>query len=1467
MDSKSGEPLLGANVILEGTALGAATDENGEYIIENVSIGTYTIIAMFIGYETLHKEIKIEADRSYIIDMKLSPSAIELQETKVTAEKRKEKVTEAPASIEIVSSRDIKQETTTNIGSYLKGLKGVDFTSSGINNYSISIRGFNSSFNTRVLTLTDGRVANIPALRVINYSTVPQSMDDIDKMEVVLGPATAMYGANAHSGVVNIISKSPAHSEGLTMSVSGSNDERQLRKVNGRYAKKLSDNFSLKLSGMYLHAYEWPYISETEYKSHLYPWTGNPYRMFDGKDNNPWTGPANPPDSAFNNSGIKVRIGDGEAMDTGDPDGDGVMGEDWYNGYDDDGDGLVDEDYFEADGIDNDGDGDIDELIDTGFDVWIDGYDNDGNGEADDSAERFENNSGTNFDPTWQYNLEEKNIIIKGGRADSLINDQPNPWYIPGVSLQFSDVKGTFKYDEEKVEFLFDVYIYDWGSDQIPGDPYLDKGGDGSFQKGECLSIFGGLSDACDVGLDGIPETGDYGEGDGNWQPGDGWVDSNENGIADYGSGGSYDTYIEPNESDYEDVWPPPNRQWDFGEEILGDYGRDGLPNTRDPGENDGILVAMDGFQGEIWNDVNADGKIDPSEYIDLNGNGRYDYPTGEFDSIFDTGDGVYGFAGESYTDNNGNGIYDSGEPYTDSNGDKQYTPPDYMDNFQHVGDVNGDGLSDFPDFEVDNRKVELRLDYDPSRNFNLTFQSGYSWTKTQQVTGTGRYLADGFEYTYYQFRGRFYNWYSQFYMNQSNSGNTRSYNLGSVVDDKSKNYAYQLQRSDDYHGLNTQLVWGLDYFKTLPSTNGTILNDGPNGYDNDGDNVWIGYDGIDQDGDGQPDDPFCPDSTKSGRRNGRQWNCYEGVDEEDEFDDPESNEYGFYYQSKTELFGTSRYELITAARWDLHDLLDEGIQFAPKLGFIYKPDEKSSFRFTYGKAFNTPNSITLYTDLFVRKQGIMDVYLRGNKSGTPYCRVGEECASGGHIGNGSVTGSIPGYYKHDGTFQSISSLSGDYFTGNSSTKPYDERVQGAPYFYNLSDAAPIDMIPLDTSRYLVYIPELSGGGVLYSPEESVSIPDVDPISTEKIQTVEFGYKGFLGRRTHVTLDYYLSYYEDFFSPPTFITPSVVLRSSVPNGNTDDMTIVGIMPVNSFETNAPYGTAWNGKDDDGDWDYWRNTNYEQLSPTNGSHWADDDKDGDGNTADPGEWGLVYWHTAANSIKDTLGYYFFEPADIIASDEGGITFQENVSAVTPDGETIDVNLTHTQAVGIDEYHPTVGLNEAELVPTGLFGEDGEQLLGPGLAYSPPHLVLSPMNYGEVWMQGLDIGLTHLLPEFNLVIDGNLSWYGTTEFYNELTKKNDPINAPQWKWNASIKWDSPIGAMTLNYRHVDEFTWNDGIWSGIIGPYDIFDCHYNLKLTSNLEMSVSALNILDDRHKELIGGAVMGRQVIMRMTSTF
>jgi len=175
---------------------------------------------------------------------------------------------------------------------------------------------------------------------------------------------------------------------------------------------------------------------------------------------------------------------------------------------------------------------------------------------------------------------------------------------------------------------------------------------------------------------------------------------------------------------------------------------------------------------------------------------------------------------GEPIINDNGNGILDPNEEYADygldglpntgdpGEGDGQYNAPDLLDNYKTVLDNNGDGLSDYPDFEIDNRKVELRLDFDPNPDFNMTFQSGYSWTKTQQVTGTGRYIADGFEYKFYQLRSRYKNWFAQVYMNQSFSGNTRGYNLGNRIIDKSKNYATQIQNDFDEWEI-AQLLFG----------------------------------------------------------------------------------------------------------------------------------------------------------------------------------------------------------------------------------------------------------------------------------------------------------------------------------------------------------------------------------------------------------------------------------------------------------------------------------------------------------------------------------------------------------------------------------------------------------------------------------------------------------------------------------
>ena len=172
----------------------------------------------------------------------------------------------------------------------------------------------------------------------------------------------------------------------------------------------------------------------------------------------------------------------------------------------------------------------------------------------------------------------------------------------------------------------------------------------------------------------------------------------------------------------------------------------------------------------------------------------------------------------------------------------------------------------------------------------------------------------------------------------------------------------------------------------------------------------------------------------------------------------------------------------------------------------------------------------------------------------------------------------------------------------------------------------------------------------------------------------------------------------------------------------------------------------------------------------------------------------------------------------------------------------------------------------MVTSPLIDANGNPVVGSGFAYTPLHSILAPMNYGEIWNQGLDVGLTYLIPNKRITLEGNFSLYKSTNYYNTLTKKNDPINAPKFKMNASVAWESPIGNFALKYRHVDRYEWKDGIWSGIIGPYDLFDLHYNYKVNRYLELNLTGMNIFNDRHKEMIGGAIMGRQIILRLTAS-
>lgn len=252
-NSKSMEALFGVNVVLEGTLKGASTNLDGAFEIKGIPAGTYTIKASYLGFEEYRKEgVVLEAGQSFQIEISLIPTTFMGDELVVSGSRRPEKLLDAPLSIEAISAEDLKTTGGETFMSALSELKGVDYVNAGINTQLVSARGFNSNFNTRMLFMMDGRIATLGATGLPQGNFLPQSKIDLKNMEVVLGPASALYGPNAHAGVVNVTTKDPWDQSGVTVSTRVGNQD--LRDINYRVAGTVNEKFGWKITGQYMRA-------------------------------------------------------------------------------------------------------------------------------------------------------------------------------------------------------------------------------------------------------------------------------------------------------------------------------------------------------------------------------------------------------------------------------------------------------------------------------------------------------------------------------------------------------------------------------------------------------------------------------------------------------------------------------------------------------------------------------------------------------------------------------------------------------------------------------------------------------------------------------------------------------------------------------------------------------------------------------------------------------------------------------------------------------------------------------------------------------------------------------------------------------------------------------------------------------------------------------------------------------------
>ena len=193
---------------------------SGAFRITNVPTGTYTVQFTLAGWTIVEQEnVVVSAGETTSVSAGLSERSFNLNPITVTTSKRVEKALDAPAAIEVVSREAIEARPAVTPVDHVKEQAGVDFVPTGLQTSYVVVRGFNNVFSGATLTLTDYRISRVPNIRVNIAYFNPTTNADLDRIEVVLGPGSALYGPNAANGVIHFITQSPIDDPGITLSM------------------------------------------------------------------------------------------------------------------------------------------------------------------------------------------------------------------------------------------------------------------------------------------------------------------------------------------------------------------------------------------------------------------------------------------------------------------------------------------------------------------------------------------------------------------------------------------------------------------------------------------------------------------------------------------------------------------------------------------------------------------------------------------------------------------------------------------------------------------------------------------------------------------------------------------------------------------------------------------------------------------------------------------------------------------------------------------------------------------------------------------------------------------------------------------------------------------------------------------------------------------------------------------------
>ena len=222
INSKTGEHVAYVSVFLQGTTIGAATDETGHFHIANCPEGTFTVVVRGVGFKQSEREVTFERNKTIELDFQLEPDAIALGQVVVTATQHATSRIETPVVVDVIGCDQLEAAGAVNLAEGLRLQTGVCVANTCQNCGANEVRmnGLGGAYSQ---ILIDSRPVNNALASLYLLEQLPTAM--IDRIEVMRGGGSALYGSNAIGGVINVITKEPlrnsASVENLTRMVGG----------------------------------------------------------------------------------------------------------------------------------------------------------------------------------------------------------------------------------------------------------------------------------------------------------------------------------------------------------------------------------------------------------------------------------------------------------------------------------------------------------------------------------------------------------------------------------------------------------------------------------------------------------------------------------------------------------------------------------------------------------------------------------------------------------------------------------------------------------------------------------------------------------------------------------------------------------------------------------------------------------------------------------------------------------------------------------------------------------------------------------------------------------------------------------------------------------------------------------------------------------------------------------------------